>query len=103
MKPIFRQRHQVLEYEALLILKSVTLPSLVDLKIKKNSILGTISLKLGKLMLCLLTKQSQTLRTDVGTDTRMRLLQAVDVLCEPLKYYQSQSVLPFGIRKSDID
>ena len=25
------------------------------------------------------------------------------MLCEPLKYYQSQSILPFGVRKSDLD
>ena len=35
----------------------------------------------------------------------MRLLYSLEVLCEPLKHYTnaSQGLLPYGVRKSDID
>ena len=73
LKPIFCERQQVLEYDALLNIKGAV-QLLQELKIKKNSILGSVCLKLGKLMLSRLIHEPCTLSTDVGTDTRMRLL-----------------------------
>ena len=89
-------------------LRAVVLPTLEDLKIKKSSILGEVGLRLSKLLLNYLTakgEQAFDLKTGIGSDTRMRLLYSLEVLCEPLKYYvnMSQGLLPFGVRKSDID
>ena len=108
LKPIFRQRDQLLTYDALTRLRSVVLPTLEDLKIKKNAILGEVGIRLSKLLLNYFTakgEQAFDLKTGIGSDTRMRLLYSLEVLCEPLKYYvnMSQGLLPFGVRKSDID
>ena len=103
LKPIFRQRSQLLIYDAIVTLKAAILPALEELKIKKTHILGTIGLKLAKLFISFFTRERFDFKTDVGSDTRIRLLQTIEVLCEPLKYYQSQSVLPWGIRRSDVD
>ena len=72
-------------------LRSVVLPSLEDLKIKKNAILGEIGIRLSKLLLNFFVKGQSMfdLKTCVGSDTRQRLLYSIEVLCEPLKYYQN--------------
>ena len=90
-------------YDALLTLKSVVLSELQDLKIKKNSIVGEVGVKLSRLLLAVFARQRFELKTGVGSDTRMLLLQTVEVLAEPLKLAQSQGVLPWGVRKSDVD
>ena len=74
LKPIFRQREQLLVYDALSTLVSVVLPQLTDLKIKKNHILGNAGLRLSKLLLSHFVQERLTLKTEVGSDTRMRLL-----------------------------
>ena len=47
----------MLLYDALSTLKSVVLPQLEELKIKKNHILGTVGLKLSKLLLSHFTRE----------------------------------------------
>ena len=68
----------------------MVLPQLEDLKIKKLSILGTIGLSLTKLLLSHLTRENFDLKTDVGSDSRLRLMHSIELLSEPLKYQQSQ-------------
>ena len=75
LKPIFQDRQQILEYDALLTLKNVVLPQLEELKIKKSHIMGAVSLKLSKLLLSMLMREPSDLSTSkVGSSTRIRLL-----------------------------
>ena len=62
-------------------LNSVVIPQLEELKIKKNSILGEVGVRLSKLLLSHLTREQFDLKTDVGSDTRMRLMHSIEVLC----------------------
>ena len=62
-------------------LNSVVIPQLEELKIKKNSILGEVGVRLSKLLLSYLTREQFDLKTDVGSDTRMRLMHSIEVLC----------------------
>ena len=66
----------------------MVLPQLEDLKIKKIAILGTIGVSLSKLLLSHLTREHFDLKTDAGSDTRLRLMHSIELLSEPLKYQQ---------------
>ena len=73
LKPIFRTRQQLLNYDCLVNLKCI-LAELTDLKIKKNNILGQVGLKFAKLLLSYFCKERLDLKTGVGTETRLKLL-----------------------------